>query len=89
MEAFYPFADTTVTGMDQIKPYLIEYSSRGTVTIDSIMCYTYDFETLGEYILEYDMFKVKWSVPNYLRKNRGKRYSHLETAGGQIIEAVP
>jgi hypothetical protein len=70
--AFYPFADTTVTGMDRIKPYLIAYSNRGTVTIDSIMCYTYDFETLGEYILEYDMFKVKWSVPNYSGRTEGK-----------------
>ena len=70
--SIYPFADTTVTGMDQIKPYLIAYSSRGTVTIDSIMCYTYDFETLGEYILEYDMFKVKWSVPNFSGRTEGK-----------------
>ena len=68
----YPFADTTVTGIDQIKPYLIAYSSRGTVTIDSIMCYTYDFETLGEYVLEYDMFKVKWSVPNFSGRTEGK-----------------
>jgi len=70
--SIYPFADTTVTGMDRIKPYLIAYSSRGTITIDSIMCYTYEFETRGEYILEYDMFKVKWSVPNYSGRTEGK-----------------
>ena len=68
----YPFADTTVTGIDRIKPYLIAYSSRGAITIDSIMCYTYEFETHGEYILEYDMFKVKWSVPNYSGRTEGK-----------------
>jgi len=68
----YPFADTTVTGMDRIKPYLIAYSSRGTVTIDSIMCYTYEFETRGEYVLEYDMFKVKWRVPNHSGRTEGK-----------------
>ena len=36
------------------------------------MCYTYEFETRGEYILEYDMFKVKWSVPNYSGRTEGK-----------------
>ncbi|MBA4053923.1 MAG: hypothetical protein C0490_04355 [Marivirga sp.] len=70
--SFYPFADTTVTGMEKIKPYLIGYSSRGSVTIDSIMCYTYDFEYSGDYILEYDMFKVKWSVPGFSGRTEGK-----------------
>ncbi len=68
----YPFADTTVTGMEKIKPYLIEYSNRGVITIDSIMCYTYDFEYSGDYILEYAMFKVKWSRPNYSGRTEGK-----------------
>jgi ketosteroid isomerase-like protein len=68
----YPFADTTVTGIDRIKPYLISYSSRGTVTIDSIMCYTYDFEYSGNYVLEYDMFKVKWRVPDFSGRTEGK-----------------
>ena len=70
--SIYPFADTTVTGMDQIKPYLIAYSNRGVVTIDSIMCYTYDFEYLDDYIIEYDMFKVKWNVPGYSGRTEGK-----------------
>jgi len=68
----YPFADATVTGIDKIKPYLIAYSSRGAVTIDSIMCYTYAFENSGDYILEYDMFKVKWSVANFSGRTEGK-----------------
>ncbi len=70
--SFNPFADTTVTGMAEIKPYLIAYSSRGTVRIDSIMCYTYDFEQEGDLILEYDMFKVKWSVPDFSGRTEGK-----------------
>jgi ketosteroid isomerase-like protein len=70
--SFMPFADTTVTGMNKIKPYLIEYSSRGSMTIDSIMCYTYDFENAGDYILEYDMFKVKWSTPDRSGRTEGK-----------------
>lgn len=67
----YPFADTVVAGIDKIKPYLIAYCSRGTVTIDSIMCYTYDFENAGDYILEYDMFKVKWR-PDAAGRTEGK-----------------
>ncbi|HEY3403746.1 MAG TPA: hypothetical protein VGK59_10190 [Ohtaekwangia sp.] len=68
----FPFADTTVTGMDQIKPYLIAYCSRGKVTIDSIQCYTYAFERQGDYILEYDMFKVKWQIPDFTGRTEGK-----------------
>lgn len=70
--SFFPFADTTVTGVNEIKPYLTEYSSRGTVTIDSIMCYTYHFENLNDHVLEYDMFKVKWTVPGFSGRTEGK-----------------
>jgi ketosteroid isomerase-like protein len=69
---YYPFADSTVSGMENIKPYLIEYSSRGTVTIDSIMCYTYDFAYSDSSILEYAMFKVKWSRPDLSGRTEGK-----------------
>jgi len=69
---FMPFADTTVTGMKEIKPYLIAYSSRGTVRIDSVMCYTYDFEYANDYIIEYDMFKVRWSFPDRSGRTEGK-----------------
>ena len=67
-----PFADSTVNGIEKIRPYLIAYSNRGHVSIDSIMCYTYDFENAGDFILEYDMFKVKWSVPEFSGKTEGK-----------------
>lgn len=69
---FYPFADTAVVGMDQLKPYLVAYSSRGTVTIDDVSCYTYAFENLGDYTLEYSMFKVKWSRPDISGRTEGK-----------------
>jgi ketosteroid isomerase-like protein len=69
--SFMPFADTTVTGMDKLKPYLIAYNN-GNVTIDSITCYTYDFEDFGNHILEYDMFKVKWSVSGFSGRTEGK-----------------
>jgi hypothetical protein len=69
---FFPFADTAVTGIGKIRPYLVAYSSGGTVSIDSIMCYTYAFENANEYVLEYDMFKVKWSLPDATGRTEGK-----------------
>jgi ketosteroid isomerase-like protein len=69
---FYPFADTAVVGMNQLKPYLNAYSNRGAVTIDDVSCYTYAFENLGEYTFEYAMFKVKWSRPDVSGKTEGK-----------------
>ena len=69
---FYPFADSAVVGMDQLKPYLTAYSNRGTVTIDSVSCYTFNFEKLGDYTLEYAMFKVKWSLTDRTGKTEGK-----------------
>jgi ketosteroid isomerase-like protein len=69
---FYPFADTAIVGMNQLKPYLNAYSSRGTVTIDAVSCYTYAFENLGDYTLEYAMFKVKWSRPDVSGRTEGK-----------------
>ena len=69
---FFPYADSTVTGINEIKPYLTAYSNRGKVSIDSIQCYTYDFEHAGNYILEYDMFKVKWSTPEGSGRTEGK-----------------
>ena len=70
--SFKPFADTTVTGIEQIKPYLIAYNSGGKVTIDFIRCYTYDFEYAGDYILEYAMCKVAWSRPDVSGRIEGK-----------------
>jgi len=69
---FFPFAEPTLKGIENIKPYLIGYSSRGQVTIDSIMCYTYDFKYADNYVLEYDMFKVKWNNANGSGKTEGK-----------------
>lgn len=69
---FFPYADATLTGMSEIKPYLTAYSSRGKVSIDLIQCYTYDFEYAGNYILEYDMFKVKWRTPETSGRTEGK-----------------
>ena len=69
---FYPYADTAIVGLARIKSHLLEYNSRGNVSIDSIMCYTFDFSYFENYVLEYDMFKVKWSVPNFSGRTEGK-----------------
>lgn len=69
---FMPFAEPTVTGINEIKPYLIEYSTRGDVNIDSLAVYTYHYENLDDYILEYSKFKVKWSVPQLSGRTEGK-----------------
>jgi ketosteroid isomerase-like protein len=69
---FYPFADSAVVGMSQLKPYLTAYSRAGTVTIESVSCYTFRFENFGDHILEYAMFKVDWSHANGPGKTEGK-----------------
>jgi hypothetical protein len=59
---FMPFADSTKTGMEILKPYMIAYNS-AQVVIDTISVSTYHYEYLTDYILEYATFFVKWSVP--------------------------
>ncbi len=68
---FMPFAEPTVSG-SEIKPYLIEYSSRGWVVLDSVAVYTYHAENYGDYILEYAMFKVKWHREETSGRTEGK-----------------
>jgi ketosteroid isomerase-like protein len=68
----YPFADTIYSGLDQIKPYLTEYSNRRWVSIDTVNCYTYAYEDLNDYMLEYSMFKVKWSRKEIFGRTEGK-----------------
>ncbi|WP_138991177.1 hypothetical protein [Larkinella sp. C7] len=70
--SFKPYAEELVTGMLRIKPYLIAYSNRGVVTIDSVSCYTYASEAFERYTLEYDMFKVKWHRANVAGRTEGK-----------------
>ena len=67
----FPFQEPAVRGMDKLKPYLINYNS-GKVTIDSIAVYTYDYERFHNYILEYDEFRVRFTVPNFSGRVEGK-----------------
>lgn len=70
---FMPFAHSTVTGMDELKPYLIAYDThREGFTIDSISVHTYHYEYFDDYVLEYPKFKVKWSTPQFSGRTEGK-----------------
>lgn len=69
---FMPFAEPSVSGIEKLKPYLVQYSSRGEVVIDSITCSTYHYESFDDYMLEYAQFKVKWIVPQYVGRTEGK-----------------
>ncbi len=66
-----PFADSTKRGIEKIKPYLIAYNA-GPVTIDSIMVYTYHYEKFKDYVVEYTMFKVMWTIPQLSGRTEGK-----------------
>ena len=68
---FMPFQEPTVSGIDEIKPYLIKYN-QGNVTIDSIETSTYHYEATDDHILAYTKFKVKWTVPNFSGRTEGK-----------------
>jgi ketosteroid isomerase-like protein len=70
--AFKPFAEPVVSGMAEIKPYLIAYSKRGQVKIDSVSVFTYDSRYLDGFVLEYDMFRVRWTANDFHGRTEGK-----------------
>jgi ketosteroid isomerase-like protein len=70
---FMPFAHPTVTGMNELKPYLVAYDTHGEgFKFDSISVYTYYYEYFDGYVLEYPKFKVKWSTPTSSGRAEGK-----------------
>ena len=70
---FMPFAHPTVTGINELKQYLVAYDTHGGgFKFDSISVYTYDYEYFNDYVLEYPKFKVKWSTPTNSGKAEGK-----------------
>ena len=70
---FMPFAHPTLAGMNELKPYLITYDTRGAdFNFDLLSVYTYDYERFDEYILEYPKVKVEWSTPNASGAVQGK-----------------
>lgn len=69
--SFMPFADTTKTGMQVLRPYLILYNSY-PVTIDSINIYNMGAEDMGSYVIEYPLFRVQWHNSGGSGRGSGK-----------------
>src|SRR5690606_17899859 len=69
---FMPFAAPIVSGIENLKPYFIEYTSRGNVNIDSLSLGILYYQYFDDYVLEYGTFKVKWSADNYSGRSAGK-----------------
>lgn len=69
---YMPSQEPTLTGMGEIKPYLMDYSKRGDINFDSLAVYTYHYEYFTDYILEYSKVKVKWSTATASGRTEGK-----------------
>lgn len=60
-----PFADTSKTGIGEIRPYLTAYTDAGRgATFDSVRVWNVGFEDFGRYVLEYPKFRVDWRTEN-------------------------
>ena len=60
--AYYPFANTKIEGIENLRKHYTAYHS-GTVKIDTIEVWTYDYEPVKDGVLKYNKFYVEWSVP--------------------------
>lgn len=67
-----PFADSMKVGIKEIRQHLIEYSSRGMVTIDSIRVYSDYAEAADSFVIEYPKFFVRWYTPERAGVVQGK-----------------
>lgn len=84
---FMPFSHPTLTGMNELKPYLIAYDTRGVdFRFDLLSVYTYDYEYFDEYVLEYPKFKVKWSTPDASGVAEGKNIRIWKRQGDKSLK---
>ena len=59
-----PFADTPKRGMAEIRPYLADYTARGTgITFDDVRVWNAGFEEFGDYVVVFSKFHVDWRFP--------------------------
>jgi ketosteroid isomerase-like protein len=82
---FFPFARPPVSGMAEIRPYLIRYDTHGPgFKMDTISVYTWKYEYHGQHVLEYSKFFVRWSAPGAKGGAEGKgiRVWRREKTGG-------
>ena len=68
----FPFADSTVSGIDKIRPYLTAYTSGGGIILDSVAVFTDRYKKLTDGYLEYFGFQVKWRTPGATGRTEGK-----------------
>lgn len=70
---FMPFAHPTVKGITDLRDYLVAYDTRSPeFHFDSLEVVTYDFEYIGDYVLEYPRFFVKWRMGGQSGHVQGK-----------------
>lgn len=69
---YMPFADTAKTGREMIRKHLINYTSGSGIVLDSVDVHTYNFNHLGDYVIEYSKFYVKWTTADRTGKTKGK-----------------
>jgi ketosteroid isomerase-like protein len=69
---YMPSQEPTLTGLDEIRTHLIDYSKRGNITFDSLAVYTYHYEYFADYVLEYSKVNVKWSNGSASGRTEGK-----------------
>lgn len=70
---FFPFEHPTVSGINEIKPYLVRYDAHGNgFKFDTISVWTFGYMYQGDYVLEYPRFFVRWSAPGATGGASGK-----------------
>lgn len=58
---YMPFADTPKVGIEEIRAHLTAYTDQGRgATFDSVRVWNEGFEVLGDYVVEYAKFEVRW-----------------------------
>lgn len=56
-----PFADTPKRGMAEIRPYLTQYTARGSgIIFDDVRVWNAGFEQFGNYVVIFSKFHVDW-----------------------------
>lgn len=75
--AYYPFADTTKSGTQNLLKHYTQYHSY-PVIIDSISSETYRYEEVPDGVIRYTKFYVEWTVPDLSGKTRGTGMSYLK-----------
>lgn len=69
---YMPSQEPTVSGLNDIRPYMVEHSVRGNITFDSLDLFTTHYEYSPGYVLEYSEVRVKWTSATTTGRTQGK-----------------